>query len=77
MSTSLEAVMDKEINNVTQCLKSEKINSFGYEEVSSKIMNILSYIASVIFPHRLTWSIVKPLYKVTTETYTIMGQFLF
>ena len=69
----------KEIISIIKSLKTK--NSFGYDEISTKILKIsatfisspLTYIcnksiSSGIFPERLKYSIIKPLYKKGDRT---------
>jgi hypothetical protein len=69
-----------EITTIIKSLKAK--NSFGYDEVSTKVLKISANyicspithicnktISSGIFPERLKYSIIKPLYKKGGKTY--------
>jgi len=75
----------KEIEDIIKALNSQ--NSQGYDEISTKILKISStFIRSPlncvcnetvsigIFPDRLKYSIIKPLYKKGNE-YNVRGMF--
>jgi len=69
----------KEITSIIKSLKTK--NSFGYDEISTKLLKIsVTYISSPltyicnksistgIFPEQLKYSIIKPLYKKGDKT---------
>ena len=69
----------KEITSIIKSFKTK--NSFGYDEISTKLLkNSVTYLSSPltyicnksistgIFPERLKYSIIKPLYKKGDKT---------